>query len=66
MNSGGGASGGQYSGAGLGRIQPIQYICADCAATNEIKPREPIRCKDCGHRIMYKKRTKQMLHFLAR
>ncbi|KAK0564807.1 DNA-directed RNA polymerase core subunit rpc10 [Tilletia horrida] len=63
MNSGGGMSGGQYSAAGLGRIQPIQYICA---ATNEIKPREPIRCKDCGHRIMYKKRTKQMLHFLAR
>ena len=31
----------------------------DCGAKNEIKPREPIRCRECGHRIMYKKRTKR-------
>ncbi|KAJ7499088.1 hypothetical protein FB451DRAFT_1014877, partial [Mycena latifolia] len=31
----------------------------DCGATNEIKSREPIRCRECGHRIMYKKRTKR-------
>lgn len=31
----------------------------DCGAKNEIKPREPIRCKECGHRIIYKKRTKR-------
>jgi DNA-directed RNA polymerase subunit RPC12/RpoP len=30
---------------------------SDCGVENEIKPREPIRCKACGHRIMYKKRT---------
>ncbi|KAK2466349.1 hypothetical protein APHAL10511_001991 [Amanita phalloides] len=34
-----------------------QTIFEDCGAKNEIKPREPIRCRDCGHRIMYKKRT---------
>lgn len=55
--------------------QEMEYICAgqyesslpcskislysDCAAKNEIKPREPIRCRECGHRIMYKKRTKR-------
>jgi hypothetical protein len=27
---------------------------ADCGADNEIKPKEPIRCKECGARIMYK------------
>ncbi|KAI0069012.1 hypothetical protein BV25DRAFT_1792735 [Artomyces pyxidatus] len=32
---------------------------ADCGAKNEIKAREPIRCRECGHRIMYKKRTKR-------
>ena len=32
---------------------------ADCGHPNEIKPREPIRCRSCGHRIMYKKRTKR-------
>ncbi|KAJ7779118.1 DNA directed RNA polymerase [Mycena metata] len=33
----------------------VEYICSDCGAKNDIKPSEPIRCKDCGHRIMYKK-----------
>jgi DNA-directed RNA polymerase subunit RPC12/RpoP len=35
------------------------YHETDCGAKNEIKPREPIRCRECGHRIMYKKRTKR-------
>lgn len=29
----------------------------DCGAENAIKPQDVIRCKDCGHRILYKKRT---------
>ncbi|TIB35093.1 hypothetical protein E3P86_02722 [Wallemia ichthyophaga] len=37
----------------------MKYLCADCASPNEIKPREPIRCRECGHRIMYKQRTKR-------
>ncbi|KZP24632.1 hypothetical protein FIBSPDRAFT_929817 [Athelia psychrophila] len=40
--------------------QEMEYICADCGAKNEIKAREPIRCRECGHRIMYKKRTKRI------
>ena len=31
----------------------------DCGEENEIKPKEPIRCLACSHRIMYKKRTKR-------
>jgi DNA-directed RNA polymerase subunit RPC12/RpoP len=31
----------------------------DCAANNEIKAREPIRCRECGCRVMYKKRIKR-------
>ncbi|KAI8983928.1 DNA directed RNA polymerase [Mycotypha africana] len=48
--------------------QPVAmtYLCADCGAENQLKPREPIRCQDCGHRIMYKKRTKRMVQFEAR
>ncbi|EGO01775.1 hypothetical protein SERLA73DRAFT_29241, partial [Serpula lacrymans var. lacrymans S7.3] len=41
--------------------QDMEYICADCGAKNEIKSREPIRCRECGHRIMYKKRTKRSM-----
>ncbi|KAI0092782.1 DNA directed RNA polymerase [Irpex rosettiformis] len=46
--------------------QEMIYLCADCNAKNEIKPREPIRCRECGHRIMYKNRTKRMVQFEAR
>ena len=28
---------------------------------NEIKARDPIRCRECGYRIMYKKRTKRSI-----
>lgn len=64
--------------AAAGRVHLCRYarVCAhpDCSATNDIRPREPIRCRECGHRIMYKKRTKRMvrrraltqLHFEAR
>ncbi|KAI8586199.1 DNA directed RNA polymerase [Geranomyces variabilis] len=44
----------------------VTYVCGDCGNDNTIKPREPIRCKDCGYRIMYKKRTKRMVQFEAR
>lgn len=31
----------------------------DCASSNEIKAREPIRCRECGCRVLYKKRVKR-------
>ncbi|EFP75962.1 DNA-directed RNA polymerase core subunit rpc10 [Puccinia graminis f. sp. tritici] len=54
---------------GFGRAAPsapITYLCADCGKDNSIKPREPIRCQECGCRIMYKKRIKRMVQFEAR
>ncbi|KAF8897359.1 DNA directed RNA polymerase [Infundibulicybe gibba] len=62
-NGGPGTSGGLYIPPPR---QDMEYICADCGAKNEIKSREPIRCRECGHRIMYKKRTKRMVQFEAR
>ncbi|WVQ83947.1 hypothetical protein IAT38_006091 [Cryptococcus sp. DSM 104549] len=35
----------------------IQYICGDCGAQTAMQPSEFIRCKECGHRVMYKPRT---------
>ncbi|CAO1616197.1 unnamed protein product [Sympodiomycopsis kandeliae] len=61
----GGTSGGGTT-MGIGRPAGNEYICADCAALNEVRPREPIRCRECGHRVLYKQRTKRMLHFEAR
>ena len=37
-------------------------VVEDCGVKNEIKPREPIRCRECGHRIMYKKRTTRSMY----
>ena len=34
-------------------------MVAGCGVENEIKAKEPIRCHTCGHRIMYKKRTRR-------
>uniref|UniRef100_T1JCR6 DNA-directed RNA polymerases I, II, and III subunit RPABC4 n=1 Tax=Strigamia maritima TaxID=126957 RepID=T1JCR6_STRMM len=44
--------------------QPMVYICGECHNENEIKPRDPIRCRECGYRIMYKKRTKRCIYLL--
>uniref|UniRef100_A0A8C1RGB0 DNA-directed RNA polymerases I, II, and III subunit RPABC4 n=2 Tax=Cyprinus carpio TaxID=7962 RepID=A0A8C1RGB0_CYPCA len=41
--------------------QPMIYICGECHTENEIKARDPIRCRECGYRIMYKKRTKRRI-----
>uniref|UniRef100_A0A8W8NQ29 DNA-directed RNA polymerases I, II, and III subunit RPABC4 n=1 Tax=Magallana gigas TaxID=29159 RepID=A0A8W8NQ29_MAGGI len=46
--------------------QTMIYICGECHQENEIKARDPIRCRECGYRIMYKKRTKRMIVFDAR
>src|SRR5205807_3917746 len=33
------------------------YLCAECGVKVGINKGEPIRCKECGHRILYKQRT---------
>ncbi|KAI4233648.1 MAG: hypothetical protein L6R38_007100 [Xanthoria sp. 2 TBL-2021] len=43
-----------------------QYICGDCNQKVLLKQGDPIRCKECGHRILYKERTKRMVQFEAR
>jgi DNA-directed RNA polymerase I, II, and III subunit RPABC4 len=42
------------------------YVCGSCHKENEIKAKDPIRCIDCDHRILYKKRTKRLVVFDAR
>uniref|UniRef100_A0AAQ6IDX5 DNA-directed RNA polymerases I, II, and III subunit RPABC4 n=1 Tax=Anabas testudineus TaxID=64144 RepID=A0AAQ6IDX5_ANATE len=42
------------------------FLTAECHTENEIKARDPIRCRECGYRIMYKKRTKRLVVFDAR
>lgn len=46
--------------------QGLGYFCADCQEPIQIKPKDHIRCRACGYRILYKKRTKRLIVFDAR
>ena len=35
------------------------HTLADCTAVNEMSSKDAVRCRECGHRILYKKRTKR-------
>jgi DNA-directed RNA polymerase subunit RPC12/RpoP len=37
----------------------VEYRCGDCGAKNLIKGGDPVRCRQCGFRILYKTRTKR-------
>jgi DNA-directed RNA polymerases I, II, and III subunit RPABC4 len=45
--------------AGLPLIRGVEYRCGDCGARNVIKGGDPVRCRQCGFRILYKTRTKR-------
>ncbi|KAK2755942.1 DNA-directed RNA polymerase core subunit rpc10 [Arachnomyces sp. PD_36] len=38
----------------------VTYVCGDCDARISLKRGDQIRCKDCGHRVLYKERTKSL------
>ncbi|KAL7074170.1 hypothetical protein ACQ4LE_006672 [Meloidogyne hapla] len=54
------------TGGNVGTISAVVYICGDCHRENEIRPKDPIRCRECGYRILYKKRTRKMMVYDAR
>src|SRR5690242_2229702 len=35
----------------------VHYKCGDCDQDVPLKRGEPIRCRQCGHRVLYKQRT---------
>lgn len=44
----------------------VQYVCGECAAKVSLGRGDVIRCSMCGHRVLYKERTKRMVQFEAR
>lgn len=66
--TGAGAAGG-YAGAtaiptgsNTGALEEgptINYICGDCNSKVPLKRADAIRCRECGHRVLYKERTKR-------
>ncbi|EAZ63596.1 DNA-directed RNA polymerases small subunit [Scheffersomyces stipitis CBS 6054] len=53
---------GQVTNKSLG----VRYNCAQCAASFSLSKNDAIRCKECGHRVIYKARTRRMVQFEAR
>ena len=50
---------GVASAAGVPTVRGVEYRCGDCGARNLIKGGDPVRCRQCGFRILYKTRTKR-------
>jgi DNA-directed RNA polymerase I, II, and III subunit RPABC4 len=44
----------------------VTYLCGDCGADTNIKQGDVIRCRECGYRILYKKRTTRVVQYEAR
>jgi DNA-directed RNA polymerase I, II, and III subunit RPABC4 len=36
---------------------PVTYRCGDCNARVPLKRDDPVRCVQCGYRVLYKERT---------
>ncbi|CAK4032842.1 DNA-directed RNA polymerases II, IV and V subunit 12 [Lecanosticta acicola] len=44
--------------------KPVQYLCGDCDHKVQLKKGDPIRCKECGYRVLYKERTNRSVEKL--
>lgn len=50
-------------------VAKVDYVCYDsaCQAVTPIGPKDAVRCRQCGHRILWKKRpVKNVTQFEAR
>ncbi|PNS19923.1 DNA-directed RNA polymerase I, II, and III subunit RPABC4 [Sphaceloma murrayae] len=41
--------------------KPVAYLCGDCDHKVFLKRGDPIRCKECGYRVLYKQRTERLI-----
>jgi DNA-directed RNA polymerases I, II, and III subunit RPABC4 len=57
------ASSGGITGVADDRARAVEYTCGDCDAPVSLKRGEPIRCRSCGHRVLYKQRTERYVGF---
>lgn len=39
------------------------FFDEDCGQENTLKPGDVIQCRECGYRILYKKRTRRSNYF---
>jgi DNA-directed RNA polymerases I, II, and III subunit RPABC4 len=44
----------------------VQYTCGQCGVDLNLKLNDTVQCTECGGRILYKKRTRNIVQFEAR
>ncbi len=60
QNSTGAAYTPSYGGGALDSpVSSVTYVCGECASKVALNLGDAIRCKECGHRVLYKERTKR-------
>ncbi|MGV7354891.1 Rpo12/RPC10 RNA polymerase subunit family protein, partial [Mycobacterium kansasii] len=48
------------------QAESVSYVCGDCGQENTLKTGDVIQCRECGYRILYKKRTRRIVQYEAR
>lgn len=43
-------------------FRAVSYECGGCGEVNKIRRRDPIRCRNCGYRVLYKLRTGRRMY----
>eukprot|EP00694_Reclinomonas_americana_P006041 EC795819.1.p3 GENE.EC795819.1~~EC795819.1.p3 ORF type:complete len:70 (+),score=19.93 EC795819.1:41-250(+) len=69
MDGGGGSGSAAPSAASVASLTSaatVKYVCGDCKEKSSIKFGDPIKCHNCGHRILYKTHTKERIQYVAR
>lgn len=61
--AGAGAGAEGFTGSVDGPV--VAYLCGECNSRVSLKRGDQIRCKECGHRVLYKERTKRLVFFLS-
>lgn len=61
QNAFGGGAGGADGFAGSIDGPVVAYLCGECNSRVSLKRGDQIRCKECGHRVLYKERTKRFV-----
>lgn len=54
------------AGTNVSKSFGARYICASCGSPVQLAKGEPVRCKECGHRVLYKERSRRVIQFEAR
>jgi DNA-directed RNA polymerase I, II, and III subunit RPABC4 len=48
------------------QVAKVPYVCGSCGVDLNLKLNDTVQCTECGGRILYKKRTRQIVQFEAR